>query len=93
MNNNVTKYKKHTMNEITGVSLVFTFPDNDIQIVPLTRFQRNFLITMLGCTINAKTGKIEHFTDKNINDIYKLVTPELIKILLETKELEKKAGE
>ena len=64
---------KHTIKQIeniTAMQMIVAFDDESGQVVPLTPYQAAFLVRILGVRINQTTGEIEHFTDRELNDIY-----------------------
>ena len=65
-NNNQIKQ----IEDITAMQLIVAFDDESGQILPLTPYQAALLVRVLGMRVNQKTGEIEHFTDRELNDIY-----------------------
>lgn len=56
--------------DLSSVQVVLRFNDNSGFVIPLTDLQGAFLVRTLGITIDEESGRLFHYTDKEMSDIY-----------------------
>ncbi len=64
---------KNKMANLSNVQVVFEFTDKSGIKVPLSRLQSAFLIRMMGFRFDKETGDLVHYTDKELDENYKIV--------------------
>ena len=59
--------------DLSNVHIMLTFNDNSGFVVPLTDLQGAFVVRALGFRIDAETGELSHYTDKEMDELYDLL--------------------
>ena len=72
MQEEATAPVKRKMIDLATVNVVLKFRDGGGFIVPLTDLQGAFLARMMGFRLTEEGTNIDHYTDKQLNEIYHL---------------------
>lgn len=71
-----TEDKEMKLGNLVSIDIVFTFMDKQQSVVPLTPFQGAFLVQMMGFVMDKERNGLAHYTDADLNQLYKLLSPE-----------------
>lgn len=71
-----TEDKETKLGNLASIDIVFTFMDKQQAVVPLTPFQGAFLVQMMGFVMDKERNSLVHYTDADLNQLYKLLSPE-----------------
>ena len=76
MQEEATAPVKRKMIDLATVNVVLKFRDGGGFVVPLTDLQGAFLARMMGFRLTEEGTNIDHYTDKQLNEIYHLFPDE-----------------